>query len=160
MSTLVAGCASVGPPQHAPEPAPVVRYSTEATDELRDVLSYFNTLRRLSATELAREHDAARQAFAASGSEPNRLRLALVLSYPGASFKDERRALELLDPMVRDLRTAYTPLRGFASVVHALLREQNRIGSNAQALKEKLDALKSLEKSLAERERAAPGVGR
>ena len=121
---------------------------------------YFNALSKLPVNDLRREHDAARAAFAANTSEANRVRLALVLSFANNSLKDERRALELLEPLARDLRAHYTPLRGFALVVHSLLREQQKAGANAQALKDKLDALMSLEKSLTERANPAPGAKR
>jgi hypothetical protein len=68
--------------------------------------------------------------------------------------------MDLLEPMTKDLRGNYTPLRGLALVTHTLIREQQKLGTNVQALKEKLDALMSLEKSLTERTRPEPGVKR
>lgn len=157
------------PPQPVPQPAPPPPPPPERTQEkpsvnaaaaeLESVLRYSGTLRNLSGNELRREQEAARQAFTQAPNDLNRVRLALALSLPAGTLKDERRALELLDPMT-NTRADYTPLRGFALVVQSFLRDQIKLSGNAQALKEKLDALMSLEKSLAERERAVPGGGR
>jgi hypothetical protein len=62
--------------------------------------------------------------------------------------------------MIKDLRGSYTPLRGLALVTYTLIREQQKLGASVQALKEKLDALMSLERSLTERTRPEPGVKR
>ena len=107
---------------------------------------------------MRREYDAARTAFAGNASEANRLRLALVLSLATNPSRDERRALDLLEPMTKDIQRHYTPLRGLALVTHSLIREQQKLGTSVQALKEKLDALMSLEKSLTERARPEPGA--
>ena len=151
------------PPPAVPAPPPAPReifIPDPAAEELKAILMYFNLISRLSANEVRREYDAARTAFAANPSEANRLRLALVLSLATNPLKDERRAMDLLEPMTKDLRGNYTPLRGLALVTHSLIREQQKLGTSVQALKEKLDALMSLEKSLTERTRPEPGVKR
>ena len=157
LGTLAAGCET--PPVVQPSPVQVQHSAAirESLDELESIMKYFAYLRRLPGGDLGREHDMTRQAFAASASEGNRVRLALVLSLPAAPFKDQRHALELLEPMVKARSAHYTPLREFAFVVHALVFEQITLGRHAQTLKEKLDALKLLEKSLTERERVVPG---
>ena len=179
LAVLSAGCATapVGPPPaplppiQPPPPQPVVQtppppppqeivIPDPAAEELKAILMYFNLISRLPANDVRREHDAARAAFAANPSEANRLRLALVLSLATNPLKDERRAMDLLEPMTKDLRGNYTPLRGLALVTHTLIRESQKLGTSVQALKEKLDALMSLEKSLTERARAEPGVKR
>ena len=154
--------AEVTPPVQVPPPAPPppqeIVIPDPAAEELKAILMYFNLVSRLPANDLRRENDTARAAFAANPSEANRVRLALVLSLAANPQKDERRALDLLEPMTKDLRGNYAPVRGLALVIHTLIREQQKLGSNVQALKEKLDALMSLEKSLTERTRPEPGV--
>jgi hypothetical protein len=157
LGTLVAGCETLPVVQPSPVQVEQSEAIRESPDELESILEYLAYLRRLPEGDLAREHDRSRQAFATSASEGNRVRLALVLSLPAAPFKDQRHALKLLDPMVKDRSAQYTPLREFAFVVHALVLEQITLGSHAQTLKEKLDALKLLEKSLTERDRVVPG---
>jgi len=140
-----------------PEPMPEKPVTVPQASDLELALNYFGALRNASASDLRREYDAARQSYAQSPTELNRVRLALVLSMPGNAQKDEKRALELLDPLAKTTRSEHAPLRAFALVVQTFVREQLRLGGNAQALKEKLDALMSLEKSLAGRERGSPG---
>ena len=142
-------------PPMVPVPAPVVDSSAV---ELDNALKYFQDLRKMSAASLRREHDSAKQAFAREPSDLNRVRFALACSLPAASIKDERRALELLEPLTKNSRSPQTPLRGFAVVLHAFVAEQTKSASNAQELKDKLEALMSVEKSLSER--ATPGVNK
>jgi len=147
-----------------PEPEPESERTSEKpaaippTSDLEHALKYFNFLRNASVHDLRREYEAVQKAYAQVPNELNRMRLALVLSTPASAFKDERRALELLEPMAKSARTEHTPLRAFALVVQAFVRDQVKLGNSAQALKEKLDALMSLEKTLAERERASGGT--
>ena len=144
--------------QVPPPPPQEIVIPDPAAEELKSILLYFNMVSRLSTNDVRREYDTARAAFAANPSDANRLRLALVLSLATNPLKDERRALDLLEPLTKDLRGHYTPLRGLALVTHTLIREQQKLGTNVQALKEKLDALMSLEKSLTERARPEPGA--
>ena len=179
LGVLGAGCTTAPPVEPPPVPPPAIQppappavqtppppppqeivIPDPAAEELKAILMYFNLISRLSANDVRREYDAARAAFAANPSEANRLRLALVLSLATNPLKDERRAMDLLEPMTKDLRGNYTPLRGLALVTHTLIREQQKLGTSVQALKEKLDALMSLEKSLTERARTEPGVKR
>jgi hypothetical protein len=168
----MAGCAALGPqPGQAPapvEPAEPVEPTPEAETppsavepqqiepvrppapltELERLLDYFRTLRRLSAAELAREHESARATFLRTRSDYDRVRLALLLSLPNTSFNDEGRALELLEPM---LRTPGSLLQGLAVLIYVMAHEQRRLEQNVGKLQEKLDALKSLERKLLER---------
>ena len=171
LAIAVAGCESLKGPQPAPVPPAVVaqppRPAAEvpapkpipgpepgkSASDVENILIYFEHIKKLPANELVKELESARQAFARSKSEMSRLRLALLLSFPSAPFREDAKALELIEPMVKDARSQYTPLRGFAYVLSAFVVEQKRLGSHVQGLQEKLDALKSLERSLNERER-------
>jgi hypothetical protein len=108
------------------------------------LLRYFEYVRKLSAAELAKEHDTARQLYARTLSDFNRVRYAMVLSVPGSAFNDDARALEALEPLLKNLEAA---LHNLAFVVSAQIQEQQR----GRGLQQKLEALKSLEKSLIER---------
>ena len=144
----------------APPPPQEIVIPDPAAEELKVTLMYYNHVSRLSANDVRREYETARSAFAANPSEANRVRLALVLSLATNPLRDEKRALDLLDPLAKDLRGQYTPLRGLALVAHALIKEQQKLGTSVQALKDKLDALMSLEKSLTERAHPEPGAKR
>jgi len=145
MSLLAAGCGvlrSVAPGT-APEPWVRTGGPRPASDS-ESLLMYFEYVRKLSAAELAKEHDTARQLYARTPSDFNRVRYAMVLSVPGSAFSDDARALEALDPLLKHLEAA---LHNLAFAVSAQIQEQRR----GQVLQQKLEALKSLEKSLIER---------
>lgn len=120
--------------------------------DAESLLMYFSYLKRLPAAELASEHDTARQAFTRSRSDFSRVRLALALSLPNTGFHDESRALDLLEPVAKNRNAA---LYDLAILLSAYLQEQRRREASAQGLQRKLDALKSLEKTLIERDRGA-----
>lgn len=124
--------------------------------DLDSLLLYFQHIKKLPGAELGREHDNARQAYTRTRSEINRVRLAMMLSLPNTSFNDEPHALELLEPIAKNQQAS---LHGLAFLLSAYIQEQKRLDGNVQnlqqnlhGLQQKLDALKSLERSLTERE--------
>jgi hypothetical protein len=134
------------------EPPPVAIARPPAPPRVSDaeiLLNYFATVRRIPAAELAREHESARQAYAKSRSDSNRVRYAIVLTVPATGFNDDVRAFEAIEPL---LKNPEAPLYAIASVVNAQIQEQRRTAG----LQQKLEALMSLDKSLLEREQAAP----
>lgn len=161
---------AVAPPV-TPAPAPVVTPppapQLSRPSEVDALLAEFERLRRLPIAEIAREQEAARQAFNQSRSDAARLRAAMTMAVPGNPGNEDVRALELLDPLVRNLTA---PLHGLAFLMAAYIQEQRRLASqvqglqqnaqglqqNVQALQQKLDALRTLERSLSEREAGAP----
>ena len=133
------------------EPAPWVQAGApQPASDVESLLLYFQHVRKLSGPEASREHEAARQAYARSRTDFNRVRLAIILSLPGAAFTDEARALGLLDTVAGHHGGR---LEGLAVLLGASLQEQQRLAADAQGLQQKLDALKSLERSMIERSR-------
>lgn len=120
--------------------------------DLESMLLYFQYIKELPGTELGKEHDHVRQAYAKARSEINRVRLAMVLSQPNTPFNDGPRALELLEPVAKNPRAS---LHGLAFLLSAYLQEQKRLDGNLLGLQNKLDALKSLERSLSERDQGS-----
>ena len=158
------------PPIARPAPAPV----EPKANDVDSLLAEFARLRRLPAADLAREQEAARQAFNQSRSDASRVRLAMASTLPGSAPGEETRALELLEPLVKN---AAAPLHGLAFLLHVYLQEQRRLAGMAQglqqnvqglqqnnqtlqqnvnALQQKLDALRTLERSLSERGEPPP----
>jgi hypothetical protein len=159
-------------------PAPVAKpdrvIPTEPrANEVDALLAEFERLRRLPAAEIPREQEAARQTFAQSRSDAARVRLAMASAVPG-SLGEESRALELLDPLVKN---PPAPLHGLAFLLTAFIQEQRRLAGLAQGLQQntqaleknnqalqqnvhglqqKLDALRTLERSLSERGESVP----
>lgn len=144
-----------------PETAPSTDIPARVrSDDIERLLSYFEQIRKLPATDLARENDGAKAAFTRTRSEFDRMRLAMLLSLPNTALSDEQRAADLLDPLVKSQNS---PLRGLALVMSAHLQERHRLESgmqnlqqNVQGLQQKLDALMSLERSLIDREQGTP----
>lgn len=145
MSLLTAGCGVLRSVEPGAAPEPCVRTGgPRPVSDSESLLMYFEYVRKLSAADLAKEHDTARQLYARTHSDFNRVRYAMLLSVPGSAFSDDARALEALEPLLKNLDAA---LHNLAFVVSAQIQEQRR----GQGLQQKLEALKSLEKSLIER---------
>jgi hypothetical protein len=143
-AVLAAGCAEQPP---ADKTAPGIARPVSDTDTL---MGYYQGLKSLSAPDLAREHETARQALARARTDYNRVRYAMVLALPNAAFTDETRALETLEPVVKNTGGSLQPL---AALLSSQLQERKRLDANAQALQQKLDALRSLERRMIERKR-------
>jgi hypothetical protein len=149
------------PPPVTVSPPVAPRPQITRASELETLITDFERMRRMSAPELAREHELARQAFNQSRSDAARVRLAMVLGAPGGPGSEA--ALELLDPVVKN---AGAPLHALAFLLASYIQESRRLAlqlqglqqnvqglqQNVQALQQKLDALRSLERSLTERE--------
>jgi hypothetical protein len=157
-------------PKSAPTPALPPQITKPSEVEI--LIAEFERLRRLPAAELAREQEAARQTFNFSRTDSARMRLAVALAVPGHPSTEA--ALELLEPIIKN---SSSPLHGLAFLMAAYIQEQRRLAAqvlglqqnvqglqqnvqglqqNVQGLQQKLDALKTLERSLSEREAAAP----
>jgi hypothetical protein len=161
---VVAKPAAEVPAVPTPEAMPAVR-----TSEVETLIADFQRLRRLPAAELAREQDTARQVFNQLRTDASRVRLAMAMAVPGSPPGEDLKALELLDPLVKN---PGTPLHGLAFMIATYIQDQRRLASqlqssqqnvhglqqNVQALQQKLDALMSLERSLTER--GEPGAPR
>jgi hypothetical protein len=139
-------------PPRAESPAVQItaRPSIPVTSDAENLLAYYQQMRTLSGSDLGREHEIARKAYARSRTEFNRVRFAMMLSLPNTPFNDNGRALELLEPISRNPNGQ---LHGLAVLLVAHLQERRRLDSSVQGLQKKLDALKSLERSMIERTR-------
>src|SRR5581483_2428858 len=128
--------------------------------ESRDVLvliAQANRFSGLQADEQKKDVNSANQSFARDRSPAARMRLALLLSLPGTSVTDETRALQLLEPLVAG-GPPKGMLRQFAGLVYTdvseRVREQRRsalLREQSAQMKEQLDALRAIERSIIER---------
>ena len=151
-------------------PAPV----EPKASEIETLLADFERMKRLPMAELLREQEAARHVFHQIRSDAARVRLAMAMTVGGSAPGDDARALELLDPLVKN---AAAPLHGLAFLISTFVQEQRRLAAvahglqqnmqglqqnnqtlqqNVHALQQKLDALRTLERSLSERGEPAP----
>ena len=122
------------------EPPAVAKEARPPADDVERLLSYFERLKRLPGAELA--------------SEFNRISYAMTLASPGTTFNDDARALELLNPLVKKSENGLRPL---VVLLTTFIQERRRLGGDLAAVQQKLDALKSLERTLIERDQNNSG---
>ena len=111
-----------------------------------------------SPDDLRKDFLASQTAFNKDKSSVNRLRYAWISGLLGATAGDDARLQGLLEPLMAKNGFATThPLRSVAEMMVALLAERTRQLKEEQkrsdALQQKLDALKAIEKNLLDRER-------
>jgi hypothetical protein len=181
---MLAACAPVGSRTTRTD-APWYRTVVETTQsDLERVSKFYDRLTTLKGNELTRELEIAREAFENDKSHLNRLQLAMLLSFPGTSFRDDNAALALLSPYVRDKGQENASLRPLAVWITADLlelrraddalqqqaaktkEEQSRADAlqqkaetllhKADALQQKLDAILDMEMKMIEREQNVP----
>jgi hypothetical protein len=129
--------------------------------ELVALIAYANKFVALQPEEQRKELNVASQSFQKDRSPQARVRLAMVLSLPGTAFTDEARAMSLLEPLANATgEDAAKPavLRQFAGLLYAdvgeRVREQRKSAQwkeQATQLKDQLDALRAIERSIIER---------
>ncbi len=159
---LLAGCSLLKP---AP---PASSWSGPAlgANAVEEALRYYAYAKKLPPADLNREHEAIRQTFNRGHGDFTRIQYALLLSLPGTRFHDDGRALKALEGWQKDDEAG---LRRFGAFLAAQLAEQRRLDESADTLRArlkeeqrradeaeaKLNALKSIERSLL-RQRRAP----
>ena len=144
-----------------PSPSPV-----SVNEEEQQTIALLADLQRYtgeSNEELRRDLAAAIQALNRARTEPNRIRVAVLLTLPGAGPPDDARAIALLES-VSGKAPATSPIKQLAAVLLAQIAERMRGMSEERkksaAAQEKLDQLRAVERSLLlERNRNAGGAG-
>lgn len=154
LAGAIAGCvppprtsAAVARPETAKAPA-----DPETVDEL---LRYGRRLEALPPKALTDEYARAAGALAENHSAANRIRVALLLSRPGTSFHDDKRAQALLKQVMTDARYSTRRYHGLASFLALTLAERQRAEAalaeerrQRQDLQKKLEQLKAIELEL------------
>lgn len=107
------GGATVPPPAPPPTPAEAVHES----QEVLEMLAYFQRVAAFPQDELRKEYNAVNAAFQREKADPQRLRLALLLLVPGASFRDDAKLTGLLEGI------ALRPVAGDANSSQRLLAQ-------------------------------------
>jgi len=138
----------------APEPIKLPEDQEHSLALLIDMARSANA----SPDDLRKDLLASQTAFNKDKSSVNRLRYAWMSGLFGSAAGDDARLQGLLEPLVAKGGFAVThPLRPVAEVMLALLSERTRQlkeeQKRADALQQKLDALKAIEKNLLDRER-------
>lgn len=159
---LLSGCALV------PHTAPPTTWAgpTLGANPVEEALRYYAYIKKLPATDLAKEQEAVKDAFDRRHDDFTRVQYALLLALPNTRFRDEGRALKLLEGWQREDGSG---LRRFGFFLASQLAEQKRLEDSADALRAKLkdeqrrteeaeaklNALKSIERSM-QRRRTTP----
>lgn len=129
--------------------------------QLEVLMQYYESIRKMSAPELVKEHDKAKQNLILTRSDTARAELALLLILPNTSFRDTGAALNLLNEWSKEAKLS-TSMRSLKHLLSTLLAEQHRINSNVNELSQKLkeeqkhseilknqiDDIKNMEKNL------------
>jgi len=142
IALLLAGCAGLRIPD-LPGSAPEER-------QVIELISYAQRVATMTAEQQRREYGVSNQTFARDKDAMSRLRLALLLATPGASIQDAARAASLLEPMARP-NDAASPLHALARLLYVQLSERVSERKRADQMREQLEALKELERTMIER---------
>lgn len=158
MALALFGCAAMSRTEGTSRMGVALRPGGNALSALVD---YAARLSGLSAAELERERNAARQLHVRDKSDFRALQYVLALRLPGG---DLRRAQQLLEPMLAEPARHASDLRALAQLLATDLGERRRLEGNVQAqarradeLEAKLNALKEVETNM--QQQARPGVG-
>lgn len=126
---------------------------------LNEAVLYYTCLGSLSAPDIAKEYGAVGQNYSKTGSDADRIKLAMLLSLPGTAFHSTGEALKLLQDSPDKPGTSPSDLHVLAKMLSMLLTEQaheSDISSNlakelaaekahSDFLQSKIDAVKNLE---------------
>ncbi len=125
------------------------------------LISYAQRVATMTAEQQRREYGASNQAFARDKDAMSRMRLALLLATPGTSVHDPARAAGLLEPMATMTSgDAASPLRSLARMLQGLLNERASERKRADQMREQIDALKEVERTLRDQIEALKEVER
>jgi hypothetical protein len=141
VATLCAGCAALGPHGHEMQQIDAIVAQSVAAAHAPE------TERR---AELAR----AQRAYQERPEEADRLKLAALLATLPAPLRDDARAAALLEPLAA--KSPPTPFARFAALLSAQIAERQRAARAGERREERLrnqiEALKSIEREVIERE--------
>lgn len=139
-------------------------------DESERALRFHERIVRMKGTGLDQELAAARQDFEKERSGLHRIQLAMLLSLPGTSFRDDQAAASLLQSFIRDKELEESALRPLALLLNRQLAEIRKLDEalqqqttktkeeqrKSEALQQKLEALLEMEMKMLEREQTIP----
>jgi hypothetical protein len=145
--------------------APVIIAPTTNEDELLQIMHYSRIMQSYPRARLKDEFKRAATALADNPDTANQLRMAILLSIPNTSFKNEKRAMQMLSRIVNDGKQS-SKLQEYAYLLLDTLQQRGEVmqinkelSEELQAerqkrvqLQQKLDALKSIEKSISQRQ--------
>ncbi|MBB5018203.1 hypothetical protein HNQ59_001488 [Chitinivorax tropicus] len=138
VALCLAGCEGLVVKQDKTDPARTVKAETEpkaatptTRNELEELLQYWERVRKLPATEMARELEVVRAAYVKDRNDQRRIQLAMLYMQPGSRSKELEKANMLLDLAQREGKQddVRRPLIGLLAV---LASEMKRLEDNAE----------------------------
>jgi hypothetical protein len=155
---MLSACSAVT--VHQPSPDIVSCSPPSGFDlKLNASVRYYAYISTLSASEIVTEYNAASQNFSKSGSNVDRIKLAMLLSLPNTPFHSTTAAIALLKNLPEKPAASSHDLNDFVLLLGALLAKQQQTDetladlakalatekAHARSLQEKIDAIKSFE---------------
>ncbi|MCO6426533.1 dihydrolipoamide acyltransferase [Nitrosomonas communis] len=161
-SAILGGCAAPSAQQ-----SPVIfteqphqQHGSYGYNSLDELMLYFDLLQKKNAAQLTQEYNDVKNRFKNDIEAENRLKYILLISLPNTAFTNVQAALDLLNNWPQDI-TLPPNLASFKKLLILLLTEQQTAKTHtknllqklkateehAQILQNRIDAIKSIEKS-------------
>ncbi len=149
-----------------PERRPLAQADAKADEGLVALIAYTHWLREASPAQLQRVLPGAEARAKDPGNVLEKMRLAVLLSLPNAPFRNEMRALALVDEALKSAPRD-SDLAMFAYMLRWGLQDRHRIQSDYErtltqertqrdTLEQKLNELKAIEEQIHRRETVTP----
>lgn len=142
IALLLAGCAGL---RNLSQPG-----SELEERQVIQLIGYAQRVATMTAEQQRREYSAGNQAFARDKDAISRMRLALLLATPGTGVHDAARAASLLEPLTAP-GDAASPLRSLARLLYVQLNENASEQKRVNQMREQLEALKEVERTIMQR---------
>jgi hypothetical protein len=152
---LLCGCAT------APDPAATggaTFAQPEAAAETRtgELIAYFASVAKAAAPTQKKELAQSAAAFGRTPTPYARLRLGGLYAQPAPVLRDDARALALLEPLAMANAMPERPVADLAALLYAQVAERQRLAKDEARkqddLRERLEAMRSIERSIMDRE--------
>ena len=180
MTLLCGGCASFDKPRTPKSIEMPTNNATKSTVEqargphktenanAQWLFRYYRLASTASAATLSDEYETAKNEYEAEKTPSNQWRLAILLSIPGTSFHDTERSSALFKELTNEEYEKDSALNDTAYLMYSLIKQQNHAVTKSdelekrlaeyqaanRKLKEQLDALKKIEETLYQRNKA------
>jgi len=135
------------PPAPAPATVPAPVAEPEENRQATELLGYTQRFAQMSADEQRREIGALNQVLARDRSSYSRVKLGLLYALPGTVVQDDARALAVLEPVAGGTGA----LKQLGALVYGQVSERVKVQKRADQLKDQLEALRDVERSIIER---------
>ncbi len=155
-AAMLSACATTAPPAPAAAACPPPPALALNNAEL---VQYHGCIASLPAADITKEYDVVNTQFSKTGSDSDRIKLAMLLALPDTPFHSTPGALALLTPWPAAKAAARSDLRQLGGLLSTLLAQQRRAEDTASDLatalaaekaraaflQKKIDAIKNLE---------------